>query len=91
MALTITRQENTFKVEGQLNTATVSNFKTHLVLMLNCLSQITIDIDKVSKIDTSGLDAIKTLYNNAKAWNKHFAIVGEGCKDIYEALRLTSV
>lgn len=91
MALTIIRQKNTFKVEGQLNKENASNFKTHLVLMLNCLNQITIDIDKVTKIDKSGLDAIKTLYNNAKAWNKRFVIVGEGCKDIYEEIRLTSV
>ncbi|MGB6269675.1 MAG: STAS domain-containing protein [Olleya sp.] len=86
MALTISRNNNTFTVEGKLNACTASNFKTHFNLTLNCLKDLTIDISKVNEIDTNGVAALKVIYDNAKSWNKPFSIVGKGCKDVYEEL-----
>lgn len=86
MALTILRNENTFTVEGRINASTASNFKTHFNMTLNSLKDLTIDISKVTEIDTNGVAALKVIYNNAKSWNKPFYIVGKGCKEIYEEL-----
>ena len=91
MALTILRNDNTFTVEGKINTNTASNFQTHFNITLNSLKKLTIDISKVTEIDVNGVDAIKSIYNNAKSWNKPFAIVGNGCKEIYEELLTQNV
>ncbi|WP_290470244.1 STAS domain-containing protein [Lacinutrix sp. MedPE-SW] len=84
MALTILRHQNTFTVKGKINAATASNFKTHFNMTLNCLKNLTIDINNVTEIDASGVDALKSIYENSKRWNKPFSIVGIGCKDLYE-------
>ncbi|WAC01345.1 STAS domain-containing protein [Lacinutrix neustonica] len=86
MALTILRNDDTFTLEGKINLETASNFKTQFYLLLNSLKGLTIDISKVTEIDTKGVAAFKILYNNSKLWNKPFYIVGNGCKDLYEAL-----
>ncbi|WP_161805018.1 STAS domain-containing protein [Lacinutrix mariniflava] len=91
MALTILRNNNTFTVEGKINTSTVGSFKAHFNITLNTLKNLTIDISKVTEIDVNGVEAIKSIYNNAKSWNKPFAIVGNGCKEIYEELLTQNV
>ncbi|WP_397364624.1 STAS domain-containing protein [Olleya sp. R77988] len=91
MALTIIRNNNTFLVEGKINASTASNFKTHFNITLNTLSDLTINIDNVTEIDENGVAALKVIYKNAKTWNKSFAIVGYGCKAIYEELLLTNI
>ncbi|WP_026754798.1 STAS domain-containing protein [Sediminibacter sp. Hel_I_10] len=87
MALKITRNENTFTLEGQINACTASNFKTHFMLMLNSMRDITIDISKVTEIDSNGMHAIKSVYNNATSWHKPFYIIGNGCKEIFQDIR----
>jgi len=67
MALTILRHKNTFTVEGNINATTASYFKTHFNLSLNSLKNVTIDISKVTEIDTNGVEALKAIYNNAKS------------------------
>jgi anti-anti-sigma regulatory factor len=91
MALKITRNEKAFTVDGKINASTSSNFKTHFVITLNSLSDLTIDISKVTEIDSNGIEALKTIYNNAISWNKPFSIIGNGCKEIHEELRLNAI
>lgn len=91
MALKITRNKKTFTVDGEINASTVSNFKVYFIITLSSLSDLTIDISKVTEIDANGIEALKTLYNNAKSWDKPFYIVGTGCKEIYEELRFNAV
>lgn len=86
MALEITRNEKTFKIEGRINASTAGYFKTHFNIMLNSLKGLTIDISKVTEIDANGIEALKAIYKNALSWNKPFSIVGYGCKDVYEEL-----
>lgn len=85
MALTISRNNNTFTVEGKITAGTASNFRAHFNLLLNSLKGITIDISKVTEIDRNGVDAFKSVYKNSKSWNKPFSIIGFGSKDIYYA------
>ena len=46
---------------------------------------------KVTEIDSDGVEALKTIYRNAISWNKPFSIIGYGCKEIYDELRLNAV
>ncbi|WP_417556727.1 STAS domain-containing protein [Mesoflavibacter zeaxanthinifaciens] len=87
MALTITRDKTLFEIVGRIDTSTVKSFETHLKLMLTNLEDLTLNIDKVSKIDASGMKAIRNLYDNAMSSNKKLCITGLGCKEIYEELR----
>jgi anti-anti-sigma regulatory factor len=91
MALKITRNKKAFTVEGQINASTASYFKTHFILTLNAISDLTIDISKVSEIDSNGMTAFKTIYNSAKSWEKPFSIIGLGSQDIYEELKCNMV
>lgn len=91
MAIKITRKERTFSVEGKLNASTSGFFKTHFILTLNSLSDLTIDLSKVSEIDRNGINALKSIYNNAMSWEKPFYVVGHGSKEIYDELRFNLV
>lgn len=91
MALTILNEKNRFVVEGKINSNTANNFKTHLNLILNSLNDVTVDISKVTEIDTEGLAALKAIYEKALYWRKSFSIVGYGCKEIYDEFRMLHV
>jgi ABC-type transporter Mla MlaB component len=91
MSLKITHNEKAFSVEGKINASTASYVKTHFNLMLNTLNDLTIDISHVSEIDSNGVSAFQSIYNNAIAWQKPFSIIGLGSADIYEELRLNQV
>ncbi|WP_303317950.1 STAS domain-containing protein [Flavivirga abyssicola] len=84
MALKITDQNGTFLVEGTINTTTALNFQNHLEAILNTYETLTIDIENVTEIDASGMQALRALYNNALIYNRPFYIVGTGCKEVYD-------
>lgn len=83
MALEITRNDNTFKVEGKINTSTSSYFKTHFIITLNSINGLIIDLNKVTEIDACGLQALKSIHEKAIMWKKPFSIIGKGSKEIY--------
>lgn len=83
MALTITRNEKIFEVKGKINASTASYFHTHFAITLNSLDGLAIDINNVTEIDSSGIQALKSIYDKAQSWNKSFNIVGNGSKKIY--------
>ena len=86
MALKIKQQDTIFNVEGHINVATVKQFKDHLEFLLLYTKSLTINIDKVEEIDTSGIQAFHDLYTTAIIYNKKFEIMGYGCKDIYNEI-----
>jgi anti-anti-sigma regulatory factor len=91
MALKIIRKQNIFKVEGQINKVNASYFKTHFVITLNVLSGLVIDINKVTEIDSSGIQALKYIFKNALKFKKPFSIVGNGSKEIYAEFGYTKI
>ncbi|WP_161804632.1 STAS domain-containing protein [Lacinutrix himadriensis] len=91
MALTITQQNNIITLEGVLNTNTLSSFKNHFSAILNTNKEVTLDIDKVTEIDASGMHALKEMYTNAIHNNNMFFVVGYGCKDVYEDFKYPNV
>ncbi|GAA0738800.1 MULTISPECIES: STAS domain-containing protein [Flavobacteriaceae] len=91
MALSITRNEKTFEVKGRINAATASYFQAHFAIALNSGNGLSIDINNVTEIDSNGMRALKSLYEKAEAWKKPFYILGNGCKEIFDELRLKNV
>lgn len=86
MALTIFRNDNTFILDGKINAMTARRFEKHVNTTFKTIKNLTIDISKVTEIDTKGVAALMVIYKKAKTENKTFSIVGSGCKDIYEEL-----
>ncbi len=91
MALKITEQNGTFLVEGIINATTAMNFQNHLEAILNTYGALTIDIEKVTGIDTNGMNALRALYSNALIYNRPFYVVGAGCKEIHDDFTFTNV
>ncbi|MBJ2175414.1 STAS domain-containing protein [Aureibaculum sp. A20] len=87
MDIKISKTDNIFNVEGQINWSTANYFKTHFTITLNSSRELTIDINKVSEIDDSGMLALKSIYANALKWNKPFSIVGTSSNDLYKEFR----
>ena len=87
MALTITRNEKIFEIKGQINASTASYFQTHFVLTLNSTNGLAIDINKVTEIDSNGIQALKSIYDKAQTWKKPFYIIGTGSKELYKEFR----
>ncbi|GAA3629595.1 STAS domain-containing protein [Flavivirga jejuensis] len=86
MAFKITNQNGTSLIEGTINASTALYFQDHLESILNLQKALTIDIENVTEIDASGMQALRTLYNNALSNNKPFHILGTGCKEVYDDL-----
>jgi len=91
MALTITQKENTITLEGALNANTLNSFKNHFNVVLNTSKNLTLDIDKVTEIDASGMHELKKMYKTAIHNNNIFFVVGYGCKDVYEDFKYPNV
>ncbi|TGV00667.1 STAS domain-containing protein [Flavivirga rizhaonensis] len=90
MALKITEQNGTFLVEGTINANTALNFQNHLETILNVYETLTIDIENVTEIDASGMNALRALYSNALIYNRPFYILGTGCKEVYDDFMFTN-
>lgn len=84
MALQILEENGTFQLHGSLNATTTRSFISHFEHIINTVKDITVDIDHVSSIDASGVEAFKILMATAFKSNHVFSIIGNGCKDIYE-------
>ncbi|MDO6596003.1 STAS domain-containing protein [Oceanihabitans sp. 2_MG-2023] len=91
MPLTITEENNTIILEGVLNTNTISGFKNHFNVILNTNKAVTLDMDKVTEIDASGMYTLKEMYRNAIHSNNIFFVIGSGCKDVYEDFKYPNV
>lgn len=91
MALLITRNNNIFEVEGNLNNTTSSYFIAHLSLSLNSSNGLSIDINKVKEIDSNGIKALEEIFNKAKSWDKPFYIIGENSEKVYDQFKYNNV
>lgn len=84
MALQILEENGTFELHGCLNTTTTRSFIIHFEHILNTEQEVTVNIDYVNAIDSSGVEALKTLMAIALRTNTMFSVIGNGCKDIYQ-------
>lgn len=73
-----------FMVEGPINTETAKLLKSHVNLLLNYRDEVTINIDHVTEIDTTGLSILRQLFECSEKEKQSFDITGYGWKEIYD-------
>jgi len=91
MALKISENNGTFYLEGNLNATTSRYFIIHFEHLISVTNQLNINIDQLKEIDANGVAAIQTVYGKSLIEDKSLAIVGLGCKDIYDEFRYHNV
>ena len=84
MALKILKKNGTFELRGNLNSKTSRSFIIHFEYLINTANNVTVNIDKIKKIDVCGIEALKTLIAISLKSNNLFKIIGNGSKDIYD-------
>jgi len=83
MSLQILENSGTFYLYGNLNASTSRAFIIHFEHIIERFKNVTINIDKVEKMDSNGVAAFKRLLTNALRKHKKFFVIGNGSKDIY--------
>ena len=84
MNLKITNYNNFFQLKGILDRNNVYMFQQEFKHIFEKLSSITISIEGIERMDKYGVNAIAELHNQAIIKNKKFAIIGNGCEDLYD-------
>ena len=84
MELEITSYNNFFKIKGILNKRNLNVFQNEFNNIFEKVNALTISIENIEWMDKSGVDAFAELHYEALAKNKKMAIIGLGCKDLYE-------
>ena len=83
MNLEISEANNFFRIEGILDKTTVGIFKSQFQDVFEYLSNVTISIEDVVKIDKYGVSALAHLHNESITRKKRLSIVGSGYNDLY--------
>lgn len=83
MYLEISEANNFFRLEGNLDKTTVTYFKQQFQNIFESLSNITISIEDVDKIDKYGVNALANLQNESYSRKKRLSIIGSGHNDVY--------
>lgn len=84
MDLKITNYNNFFQLKGVLDRNNVYIFQQEFKHIFEKLTTITISVEGIESMDKYGINALAELHNLAIIKNKKFAIVGNGCKDLYD-------
>lgn len=84
MTLQIIPNNGTFHLQGNLTKSTTRSFIIQFEYLVQNIKNVTINNDRISKIDKNGVEAIKTLMAIALRNGNEFSVVGKGSKDIYE-------
>jgi anti-anti-sigma regulatory factor len=91
MIFNIKEANGEFLAEGVISKHTVDEFVTLCQNIITKTGELTINIDGVTQIDRIGIEAIKALYDQAIIKITKFAIVGNGCKEIYDDIKATTI
>jgi len=83
MDLKITNYNNFFQLKGVLDRNSVYMFQQEFKHIFEKLTTITISIEGIESMDKYGVNAMAELHNQAIIKNKKFAIIGNGCEDLY--------
>ena len=84
MTLEITHYNNLYQIKGTLNKLNLQKFNETFAGIFEKSNNITINIERVISIDRAGVTALAKLHNEALNKGKRLAIVGLGCKELYE-------
>ena len=76
--------ENFYKLIGSLNANNASSFTKEIYQVFEKYASVTINIELLYAIDTTGVAALKGLHDFAVKSGKGLNITGIGCKELYE-------
>ncbi len=85
MALEITNNYGIMELSGNLIRENTRSLKKHFEQLLVKSDRVILSVDRVTKIDASGVQVLTTLYKNAMKHNKIFFIIGKENKKIQKA------
>ena len=84
MSLVISKNEETFYLNGALNISTLNYFTNFFNSNLISTEEVVLNIDNVIEFDWHALSEIKGLARTTILNKNAFSIVGNGCKQICE-------
>lgn len=84
MTLKITNYNNFFQLKGVLDRNSVYLFQQEFRHIFEKRAAIVISVEGIESMDKYGINALTELHNQAIALNKKIAIVGNGCKNLYD-------
>ena len=90
MSLRITSCNNYFKLKGTFNKESMDIFSSEFENIFDYFSSLTINIEDVESMDSYGVKALANLHQQSIERNRKLAIIGLGCKDLYEHFKSNS-
>lgn len=87
MDLKITNSSNYFKLQGILHKKNVNILQTEFNNAFETHRSITLSVEGLESVDREGVNALTNLYKTSIQKNIQLAIVGLGCKELYDHFR----
>jgi anti-anti-sigma factor len=85
--LQINYSQGLFEIEGSLLAENSESLRIHFEALLRRNNKIILNLDKVDKIDSSGINCIVELYKKALRNNKICYAIGKHNKKISKAIK----
>lgn len=90
MDLRITTCNNYYKLKGALNKENIHVLQSKFRDAFQTHSAITLSIEDLDFVDRYGVNALANLHRQSLDKKVQFAIVGLGCKELYDHFRATN-
>ncbi len=91
MALKITNNQGIFEINGKLIFENVKSLQNYFECLIEQSDSLIISIEKVKKIDVSGVNTLALLYRKAMKKNKILSIIGKENKNIQQVFNHTKM
>ncbi|PKV53028.1 STAS domain-containing protein [Aquimarina sp. MAR_2010_214] len=85
MALRITKNQGIFEIKGSIVAENTKSLQHHFEKLLFNADKVVVYMDKVKKIDASGVSVLTKLFRKAMESNKIFHIIGKENKKVSNA------
>lgn len=87
MDLKITSYNNYFKLQGILHKKNVNLLQAEFSNAFEMHKSITLSVEGLESVDRDGVNALTDLHRQSIQKNVQLAIVGLGCKELYDHFR----
>lgn len=85
MAIKITQNQGIYEINGSIVAENAQSLQDHFEKLLFSVDKVVLCIDKVKKIDASGVAVLTRLFRNAVKNDKVFYIIGKENKKVSKA------